>query len=100
MKKFLAGNVAAIDFIKTNRAEAEKLVADRILKDTTKPIAANLVTASFDHITFTADPVAVVDREGREERRGRRRPQVHEHQGHLRPEAPEPGAEGATSRPP
>jgi sulfonate transport system substrate-binding protein len=58
VKKFLAGNVAAIDFIEANRAEAEKLVAARILKDTTKPIAADLVTASFDHITFTPDPVA------------------------------------------
>jgi NitT/TauT family transport system substrate-binding protein len=58
VKKFLAGNVAAIDYIHTNRADAEKLVAQKILKDTTKPIAANLVTASFDHITFTADPVA------------------------------------------
>jgi NitT/TauT family transport system substrate-binding protein len=58
VKKFLAGHVAAIDLISTNRAQAEKLVAQRILKDTTKPIAANLVTASFDHITFTADPIA------------------------------------------
>jgi NitT/TauT family transport system substrate-binding protein len=58
VKKFLAGHVAAIDFIQTNRAQAEKLVAQRILKDTTKPIAANLVTASFDKITFTADPIA------------------------------------------
>ncbi|HZP27791.1 MAG TPA: ABC transporter substrate-binding protein [Acidimicrobiia bacterium] len=58
VKRFLAANVAAIDFIHTNRAEAEKLVAQRILKDTTKPIAANLVTASFDHITFTPDPIA------------------------------------------
>ena len=58
VKKFLAAHVAAIDLINTNRAQAEKLVAQRILKDTTKPIAANLVTASFDHITFTADPIA------------------------------------------
>jgi NitT/TauT family transport system substrate-binding protein len=58
VKKFLAGNLAAINYIRTNRAQAEKLVAQRILKDTTKPIAANLVTASFDHITFTVDPIA------------------------------------------
>jgi NitT/TauT family transport system substrate-binding protein len=58
VKKFLAANLAAITYIKTNRAGAEALVAQKILKDTTKPIAASLVTASFDHITFTVDPIA------------------------------------------
>ncbi len=58
VKKFLAGHVAAIDFIKANPAQAESFVAERILRDTTKAIAANLVTASFNHITFTADPIA------------------------------------------
>jgi NitT/TauT family transport system substrate-binding protein len=58
VKKFLAANLAAVTYIKTNRSQAEKLVAQRIQKDTTKPIPANLVTASFDHITFTVDPIA------------------------------------------
>jgi len=58
VKKFLAANLAAINFIHTDRPAAAALVAQRILKDTTKPIAINLVNASFDHITFTVDPIA------------------------------------------
>jgi NitT/TauT family transport system substrate-binding protein len=58
VKKFLAANLAAVNFIHTDRAAAAALVSQRILKDTTKPIAINLVNASFDHITFTIDPIA------------------------------------------
>ena len=58
VKKFLAANLAAINFIHNDRAAAAALVSQRILKDTTKPIAINLVNASFDHITFTVDPIA------------------------------------------
>ena len=57
VKQVLQGNLDAIESIKTNRAAAEASVANQIQKITTKPIAANLVTASFDNIDFTADPL-------------------------------------------
>jgi len=57
VKQILEGNLAAIDSIKTNRPAAEASVATQIQKITTKPIAPNLVTASFDNIDFTPDPL-------------------------------------------
>ena len=56
----LTAHVKAVDFIndKKTRAEAEKDVVDRIGSDTGKPIAPELVTASFDNIVFTNDPIA------------------------------------------
>ena len=74
----------ALDFIndEKTRAEAEADVVDRIRADTGKPIAPELVTASFDNITFTADPIptsleksakdAAVDSVCRERSRSRR----------------------------
>jgi len=53
----LQGNLDAIDFIKTNRAQAEQYVSTQIQKITGKPIAANLVTASLDNMQFTPDPL-------------------------------------------
>ena len=57
VKQVLEGNLDAIDSIKTNRAAAETSVATQIQKITGKPIAPNLVTASFDNILFTPDPL-------------------------------------------
>ncbi|MFA5885296.1 MAG: ABC transporter substrate-binding protein [Acidimicrobiia bacterium] len=57
VKQVLEGNLAAIDSIETNRAAAEASVATQIQKITSKPIAATLVTASFDNIDFTPDPL-------------------------------------------
>jgi len=57
VKQVLEGNLAAIDFIKTNRAQAEQYVSTQIQKITTKPIAPNLVTASLDNMQFTPDPL-------------------------------------------
>jgi NitT/TauT family transport system substrate-binding protein len=60
VQRLLTGHVQAVDFIndETTRAQAEKDVVDRIGSDTGKPIASDLVTASFDNIEFTNDPVA------------------------------------------
>jgi NitT/TauT family transport system substrate-binding protein len=58
IQKLLEGQVAANDFIKTNRSVAENLVAKGIEKATGKPIAPELVTATFDTVTFTNDPIA------------------------------------------
>jgi NitT/TauT family transport system substrate-binding protein len=57
VKQVLQGNLDAIDFIKTNRAQAEQYVSTQIQKITGKPIAANLVTASLDNMQFTPDPL-------------------------------------------
>jgi NitT/TauT family transport system substrate-binding protein len=57
VKNLIAGIGDSIDFIKASPADAEKVVADGIQKASGKPIAANLVTASFKNIDFTLDPV-------------------------------------------
>src|SRR5262245_27784944 len=57
VKQVLRGNLDAIDFINTNRAQAEQDVSAQIQKITGKPIAANLVTASLDNMQFTPDPL-------------------------------------------
>lgn len=58
VQKLLEGQVAANDFIATNRSVAENLVASGIERATGKPIAPELVTATFDTVTFTNDPIA------------------------------------------
>jgi len=58
VKKLLQANLDAIDLIETKPADAQKLVGDRIDSDTGKPLAATLITASFENITFTPDPIA------------------------------------------
>ncbi len=58
VKQLIQGELAAIDLVKTNRAKAEGYVATGIQKATGKPIPADLVTASFDSIDFTIDPIA------------------------------------------
>lgn len=44
--------------IKSNPSQAAQLVSDGIKAVTGKPLATDLVTASFRHITFTLDPIA------------------------------------------
>ena len=58
VKQLIEGEIAAIDLTKTNRSKAEGYVASGIQKATGKAIAPALVTASFDSITFTVDPIA------------------------------------------
>ena len=58
VKKLLEGHVAANDLIRNDTARAEQLVAQGIDKATGKPIAPELVTASFENLVFTNDPVA------------------------------------------
>jgi sulfonate transport system substrate-binding protein len=58
VKKLLEGHVAANDLINNDTARAEQLVAQGIDKTTGKPIAPELVTASFQNLVFTNDPVA------------------------------------------
>jgi NitT/TauT family transport system substrate-binding protein len=57
IKQLIQGEIEAIDLTRTNRKQAEGYVASGIEKATTKPIPPKLVTASFDSITFTTDPL-------------------------------------------
>jgi NitT/TauT family transport system substrate-binding protein len=58
VKQLLEGELAAIKLAKTNRTQAEAYVASGIQKASGKTIAPGLVTASFDSIDFTVDPIA------------------------------------------
>jgi NitT/TauT family transport system substrate-binding protein len=58
VKQLIEGLAAAIDTIESDRAGAEATVVAGIESATEKPIAPELVTASFDHITYTLDPIA------------------------------------------
>jgi NitT/TauT family transport system substrate-binding protein len=58
VQKLLEGQVAANDFVNSNRAVAENLVASGIERATGRPIAPELVAATFDTVVFTNDPIA------------------------------------------
>jgi NitT/TauT family transport system substrate-binding protein len=58
VQKLVDGQVAANDFIKTNPFDAQTDVSNNIAKITGKPIAGELVIASFKNIEFTDDPIA------------------------------------------
>jgi NitT/TauT family transport system substrate-binding protein len=58
VKKLLEGHVAANTLIANDTNRAEQLVGQGIDKATGKPIAPELVTASFKNLVFTNDPVA------------------------------------------
>src|SRR4051794_12950216 len=57
VQQLIEGEVASIDLVKTNRSKAEGYVVSGITKATGKAIAPDLVTASFNSITFTTDPI-------------------------------------------
>jgi NitT/TauT family transport system substrate-binding protein len=58
VKKFLEGQVAANDFIKSNVAESQQAVSDQIGKITGKPLDVKLIEKSWPSLEFTNDPVA------------------------------------------
>jgi NitT/TauT family transport system substrate-binding protein len=58
VKKLLEGQVAANDLINNDTTRAEQLVGQGIDKRTGKPIAPELITASFNNLVFTNDPIA------------------------------------------
>jgi NitT/TauT family transport system substrate-binding protein len=58
VKQFLEGQVAANDLIADDPEQAQELVGEAIEELTGKPIAPELVAASFENIEFTNDPVA------------------------------------------
>jgi NitT/TauT family transport system substrate-binding protein len=67
VKQFLEGNVAAIDFIRTNPPKAQSYVGAQIQNITQKALKPDLIAASFQHITFTSDPIASALRKSAQE---------------------------------
>ena len=58
VKRLLEGQVAANDLIKNDPAKAQQLVGQGINNTTGKPLAADVIAASFKNLTFTNDPIA------------------------------------------
>jgi NitT/TauT family transport system substrate-binding protein len=57
VKQLIEGEQASIDYIRTNPAKAESLAGEAIEQVTGKPVAPNLITASFENQEFTLDPI-------------------------------------------
>jgi NitT/TauT family transport system substrate-binding protein len=58
VKNLIKGLSASIELINSDPSKAADLVSQGIEQATSKPLAVDLVTASFKNITFTLDPVA------------------------------------------
>jgi NitT/TauT family transport system substrate-binding protein len=58
VRQFLAGHLAAIDWIETNPEEAKTVVNAGIDAITHKPLAPEILDGAWSHLTFTADPIA------------------------------------------
>jgi NitT/TauT family transport system substrate-binding protein len=58
VKKFLAGQVAANEYLHSNVAESQQAVSDQIAKLTGKPLDVKLIQKSWPSLEFTNDPVA------------------------------------------
>ena len=58
VQHLIEGVADAINLIKTDSAQAQKLAGTRIENVTGKALKPELLSASFDHITFTLDPIA------------------------------------------
>jgi NitT/TauT family transport system substrate-binding protein len=58
VKRLLEGQVAANDLIKNDPQRAQNLVGQGINNATGKPLAADVIAASFQNLEFTNDPIA------------------------------------------
>jgi NitT/TauT family transport system substrate-binding protein len=58
VKRLLEGQVAANELIKNDPQRAEQLVGQGIERATGKPLAADVIAASFQNLEFTNDPIA------------------------------------------
>ncbi|HMF03658.1 MAG TPA: ABC transporter substrate-binding protein [Acidimicrobiia bacterium] len=58
VKRLLDGQVAANDVIKNDPQRAQQLVGQGIEQATGKPLAADVIAASFQNLEFTNDPIA------------------------------------------
>jgi len=64
VKRLLEANVAAVDFVNANPAEARTLLNQAIQKLTGKSIAQGVLDAAWPNMTFTNDPIASSLRKG------------------------------------
>jgi NitT/TauT family transport system substrate-binding protein len=64
VKRLLEANVAAVDFVNANPAEAKTLLNQAIQKLTGKSIAQGVLDAAWPNMTFTNDPIASSLRKG------------------------------------
>jgi NitT/TauT family transport system substrate-binding protein len=58
IENLIRGLADSIDLIKSDPAKAQQLTAQGIDQVTGKPLKDSVIKASFDHITFTLDPIA------------------------------------------
>jgi sulfonate transport system substrate-binding protein len=58
VRRLLTGQVDAVDLLAKNPTRAQQLVGLGVQHATGKGLAANLIAASFQSITFTNDPIA------------------------------------------
>ena len=58
VKELIKGEADAIDFIKSNAADAKTVINGGIEKLTGKPLKDAVITASLQNLTFTLDPIA------------------------------------------
>jgi sulfonate transport system substrate-binding protein len=58
VKKLLQGHLKALDYIKTNDADAQKAANAQIEALSGKPLKDEVLASAFKNLTFSADPVA------------------------------------------
>ncbi|HWD78330.1 MAG TPA: ABC transporter substrate-binding protein [Kribbella sp.] len=58
VKALLSGLLAAIDYSKTNTADAKTVVNDQLKQATGKALKPAVIDRAFQHIQITADPIA------------------------------------------
>ena len=58
VKKLLQGHIAAVEYIKDNRADAQKVANAQIESLSGKPLKDEILAAAFQNLTFTYDPIA------------------------------------------
>ncbi|TNY37199.1 ABC transporter substrate-binding protein [Thermomonospora catenispora] len=58
VRKLVQATVEAVDYINANPEDAKKAVNDQLAELAGKPLAKEIIDASFKNITFTVDPVA------------------------------------------
>ena len=58
VKRILAANIEAVDEVNDDSAGAQAIVNSEIEKFTTKKLSPELLSAAWDNLTFTVDPIA------------------------------------------
>jgi NitT/TauT family transport system substrate-binding protein len=64
VEKLIEGHLAATDYINANPAEARDVVNAGVAKLTGKALSSTVVSAAWDNLSFTVDPIAASLRRG------------------------------------